>query len=163
MDTVFEHRYVDVDDVAVDQRTIVGDAVADDLVDRRADGLLIAAVPNTAGIPSTTDVALVGDDVELFRGDTRFDVRASLSQDFRGERRCAPHALDELWRLDDGVVGLQRPAAIRNIVWCWNAGGNWATSAHGSWIDGAFPRCGGRHLSMATLELLARPAPTRIV
>jgi hypothetical protein len=44
VEAVVVQGYVDVDDVAVLQRTRVGDAVADHLVDRRADGLRELAV-----------------------------------------------------------------------------------------------------------------------
>ena len=49
MPAIDDQRHVDVDDVAVAQRLVVGNAVADDMVDRGADRLGIAAIVEGAG------------------------------------------------------------------------------------------------------------------
>ena len=68
VDPVEEDRDVEVDDVAVDERPVVGDAVADDLVDRRAQRLGERAVVQRARIAAAPDALLVAQGVELVGG-----------------------------------------------------------------------------------------------
>src|SRR3546814_6145427 len=58
-----EDRDVEVDDVAVGQRSVVGDAVADDLVDGCAQRLREAAVVAGSRVAAAVDAGLVADSV----------------------------------------------------------------------------------------------------
>ena len=66
-----ERGDVDVDDVAVAQHGGVGDAVADDLVDRGAQRLGEAAVAERRRVGAVVDEELVPDAVQLVGGDAR--------------------------------------------------------------------------------------------
>ena len=80
VDAVDVDRDVEVHDVAVDQGAVVRDAVADDLVDRRAHRLREAAVPQRAGVDPARHVGLVRDAVELVGGDADRDRGAGLGE-----------------------------------------------------------------------------------
>ena len=71
VDAVEEDRDVEVADVAVDQRPVVGDAVADHLVHRGAERLREAVVVERARVAAAVDAGLVADGVELVGGDAR--------------------------------------------------------------------------------------------
>ena len=80
---------VEVDDVAVLQRPGVGDAVADDLVDRRADALGEAVVVERARVGAALDGEVVDEDVDLVGGDAG---RAPARRRGAGPRRPAAPA-----------------------------------------------------------------------
>src|SRR6185437_4190412 len=96
---------VDVDDVTVGDDGVVGDAVADDLVERGAQGLGVAAVAERAGVGAVVDEEFVADAVELVGGDAGLDVVADLGQGLGGDLAGHPHALDGLLILDLGLAG----------------------------------------------------------
>ena len=86
-------RDVEIDDVAIVQHPVVGDAVADDLVDRRADALGEAVVVERARVGAPLDARLVDVGVDLVGGDAGGDPLTGQPQDFgRGatrDRACA--------------------------------------------------------------------------
>jgi len=81
MDALEIHGHVDVDDVAVDQGAVVGNPVADDLVDRRAHRLGVAPVVEGARVGPPGDALGVDQLVELVCGDARGHGRAGGGQD----------------------------------------------------------------------------------
>ena len=82
-------RDVEVHDVTVDQWAIVGDAVADDLVDRRAERLGEAVVVERARVPAALDAGRVADRIELVARDAGTDRGARGGEDLGGGRdRC---------------------------------------------------------------------------
>ena len=98
---ILDHRDVDVDDVAVLQPPIARDAVADHVVDRRADGLRKAAVVEWGGdrLLLLHDVP-VADGVELSGGHPRGHVRLDHLQHLRGEPSGDAHPVDFFGGLD---------------------------------------------------------------
>ena len=91
---------VDVDDVAVLDDAGVGDAVADHLVDARAQRLREAAVAERRGVGAVVAQELVADPVELVGGDAGCDVGADQLAGLRGQPAGDPHPLDRLGVLD---------------------------------------------------------------
>ena len=75
VDAVLVGGDVDVDDVPVSQGTVVGDAVADHLVDRGTDRLGEAHVSQARWVGVASDDVLVSDPVELVRRDAGGDSR----------------------------------------------------------------------------------------
>ena len=90
---------VDVDDVAVLDHRRVGDAVADDLVERRAAGLREALVAQRRRVGAVVDHVLVGDAVQLVGGDAGRDGLARLGERARRDAPRDAHLLDHLGRL----------------------------------------------------------------
>ena len=86
VDTVQEDRDVAIDDVAVLQHAVVGDAVADDLVHRGAQRLREALVMQRARIAAVRDARFVTDVVELVGGDADANRVFELDQ-YLGTRR----------------------------------------------------------------------------
>ena len=84
VDAVEVDRDVEVADVAVDERPVVGDAVADDLVHRRAQRLREAVVVERARVAAPVDAGLVADGVELVGGDARAHGGAGEGQHLGG-------------------------------------------------------------------------------
>ena len=99
VDAVEVDRDVEVADVAVDQRAVVGDAVADHLVDRGAQRLREAVVVERARVAPALDARLVADRVELVGGDPRTDGGAGEREHLAGGAPGAPHALDDIGAL----------------------------------------------------------------
>ena len=97
---------VDVDDVAVLDHGRVGDAVADDLVERRAAGLREALVAQRRRVGAVVDHVLVRDAVELVGGDAGRDGLARLGQRARRDAAGDPHLLDHLGRLHPRLAAL---------------------------------------------------------
>ena len=71
-----DQRVVDVEDIALAQRLVVGNAVADDMVDRGADRFGVAAVKQRRRIGAVVHGELVGEVVETLRGDAGSDMVA---------------------------------------------------------------------------------------
>jgi len=94
VDPVEEDRDVDVDDVAVGQWSAVGDAVADDLVDRGAHRLGVAAVVERARIAAPNDGGLVDEGVDPVGGDAGLHGTAGLDEDLGCCRSRPAHPLD---------------------------------------------------------------------
>jgi hypothetical protein len=91
---------VDVDDVAVVQLGRVGDAVADDLVDRGAQRLGEAFVAEGRRVGAVVDEELVPDPVQLVGRHARRDVRRDLGHRLCRDAAGDAHALDRLGVLE---------------------------------------------------------------
>ena len=75
MPAVDDQRHVDVDDVAFAQRLVVGDAMADDVVDRGADRLAIAPIVQRRRIGIVVHREFEDELVERGRRDAGLDHR----------------------------------------------------------------------------------------
>ena len=138
---------VDVDDVAVLQRAVVGDAVADHLVDRGADRLGVAVVVEGRGVGAPVDVRLMGDAVELVGRDARGHGRAGERQHLGRHPAGDAHAGDHVRRLDHGLV----PADRLRRCGSSSAGTMWSgTSRMGLTRPGQDPALGRRGGSACT-------------
>src|SRR4051794_29539049 len=93
---VENRRDVDVDDVAVLENLVARDAVADDMVDRDAAALGVAAVAERRGQAAAVDRHLVDNVVERLGRDAWNDMRHQRVEDFGGEPSGAAHALEAL-------------------------------------------------------------------
>jgi hypothetical protein len=100
------NRDVNVDDVAVVDQRVIGDPVADHLVQGRAQRLRIAAVAERARVRAVADQEVVAHLIQVIGRDARGHVRAHLGQRLRGQLARHPHPLDDLRRLDVGLAGL---------------------------------------------------------
>ncbi|MNN46538.1 hypothetical protein D3C81_1609220 [compost metagenome] len=110
--TVLDHRDVDIDDVAILQRFVVGDAVADDVVDRGADRLGEALVVQRRGNGLLhVDDVVVADAVQFVGSDAGLDVFADHFQHFGGQAAGDAHFLDIFRRLDGDGHGSSRTQA----------------------------------------------------
>ena len=95
-------RDVAVDDVAVEERAVVGDAVADHLVDRRAQRLREALVVQRARVAAARDARLVADAVELVGRHADLHRVGELEQDLAPGAARGAHAVGELVGRDRG-------------------------------------------------------------
>jgi len=97
---VFDHGDVDVDDVAALERLVVGDAVADHLVDRGADAFGVGRIAAGRVVERRRDGLLHADDVvvrqpvELVGADAGLHQRAEVVEHFGSEPASAAHAFD---------------------------------------------------------------------
>ena len=91
---------VDVDDVAIFERTVVRNAVADDLIDGGADGLGEAHVAQARRVGVVRDEELVADAVEFLGGDARCDGRADGLDGARRDTSGLADLRDSLGALD---------------------------------------------------------------
>ena len=136
---VEERGDVDVDDVAGLDDPAVGDAVADHLVDARAQRLREAAVAQRRGVGAVVAEELVADPVELVGGDAGHDVATDLLAGLRGEPARDAHPLDGLGVLDLGAgVGRRRLAV--DVLGAHDVGGHGSARrqgrrGHGSHAD----------------------------
>ena len=113
---------VDLDDVAVLERTSIGDAVADDLIDRRAAGLRESAIAKRRGICVVLDQIFVDHLIKIIGRYPGLDDRGRGMHGLCSEPACDPHLLDDLVRLDvvAGVgIGRESPHIMRprNAGW----------------------------------------------
>ena len=102
---------VDVDDVAVFERAVVRNAVADDLIDGGADGLGEAHVAQARRVGVVRDEEFVADAVEFLGGDTGCDGRA----DGLDGARCDSSGLADL-RDSLGALDLRGGDALGAVV-----------------------------------------------
>ena len=106
---VEDRGHVDVDDVAVLQRLVARDAVADDMVDRDAAALGVAAIAERRrDRRRASSIMSVDDVVELAGGDAGHDVRHERVEDLGGEAAGVAHAGKAFGpvELDRAVAGL---------------------------------------------------------
>ena len=102
MPTIFDHRDVNVDDVAFFQNLVAGNAVTNLMVDRSANGFGIRI--STTGVVvewGGNGVLNLGDVVmrQLIQGvggDARLDVGGEVIQHLGGQSTGLPHACDAL-------------------------------------------------------------------
>ena len=83
---------VDVDDVAVLERAVARNAVADDMVDRGAAALRIAAIAERRGDGAGVERHPVDDVVQLLGGDAGDDMGDERVEDVGGEPAGGAHA-----------------------------------------------------------------------
>jgi hypothetical protein len=95
---------VDVDDVAVRERPVVGDAVADDVVDAAAQGLGEAAIAERRRVGAVLDEELVPDPVEVIGGDAGRDDGLDGVERACGDPAGDPHCGDRLVGADHRAV-----------------------------------------------------------
>ena len=105
---VDDRGHVDVDDIAVLQRLLARNAVADDMIDRDAAALGIAAIAQGCGGGASLDRHLVDDVVEILGGHAGDDVGHQRVENFRGQPTGPAHARKTLGavQLDHAVAGL---------------------------------------------------------
>ena len=106
MKAVADHGHVDIDDVAALQALVAGDAVADHVIDRGADGLRKAAVVQVRG----DGFELVHDEVvaalvELLRGHPGLDERLDHVEHARRQTPGGAHLFLFCRGLDGDVHG----------------------------------------------------------
>src|SRR5574337_1271280 len=115
MPAVLDHRDVDVDDVALAQRLVVRDAVADLVVDRGADRLRIWRVAGRLVVQPRRDRALdlgdvvVGELVDRVRRHAGLHVRGQVVQQFAGQAARDAHAADAFFVLVGDAHGSNYP------------------------------------------------------
>ena len=90
----------------------VGDAVADDLVDRRAHALREAVVVERARVGAALDGELVDVGVDLVGGDAGRTVSPARRSTSAAIRPGVAHALDDLGRLHARLVPARRHAGV---------------------------------------------------
>ena len=91
---VEDERDVDIDDVAFTERLVVGDAVADDVIDRGADRLAIAAIVERGWVGAMVHGELEGEIVEPRGGDARLDLVHEHVERLRRQAARLAHALE---------------------------------------------------------------------
>src|SRR5699024_5980671 len=98
----------DLDQVPVLQGPAVGDPVADHLVDGGADGLGEGTVAQGRRVGAVVQHVLVGDGIQLVRGDPGGDGLGGLLHRVVGDPAGLAHRLDHRGRLHVGaLVGLR--------------------------------------------------------
>ncbi|MNG99861.1 hypothetical protein D3C79_590410 [compost metagenome] len=152
---VLDHGDVDVQRVTVLERLVVGDAVADHMVDRGADRLRVALVVERCrdGLLDVDDI-VVAQAVQLFGGDTGLDVFLDHFQHVGGQAASDAHLLDVFCGLDgDGHYRLSTaPCTAR-------------TNGKGRILaeQGADRSGYGWRIGTAAQSIAGKPAPTGIV
>ena len=101
---VEDHGHVDVHDVALLQPLVAGDAVADDVIDRGADGFWVAAIAERRRHRTVTHDVVVAERVEGVGGDTGLDHRRQRIEHLCRKPPGLAHRLELL-----GPVGLDAP------------------------------------------------------
>ena len=103
---VLDDRDIDVDDVAGLELPLPRDAVADLMIDRRADGFREAAVvERRRNRLLLVDDVVVADPIELTGGDARLHVGTDHVQHLRGQAPGYAHLLDLVVCLDGNAHG----------------------------------------------------------
>ena len=93
---VDDHGDVDIDDVAVAQRLVVRNAVADDVVDRGAERVAIAAIAEAGRNAAMRGGVVEGQLVEIFGGDAGLHLGNEQVEHLGGQPAGAAHALEVL-------------------------------------------------------------------
>jgi len=92
---ILDHGDIDIDDVTFLEWLVVGDAMADHMVDRRADGLGEALVVERGGDGLLyVDNIVVAQAIQFLGGDPGLDVFADHLQHFGGQAAGHAHFLD---------------------------------------------------------------------
>ena len=108
VEAVFFDGEVDIDDVAFFEGFVVGDAVADDVVDGCAAGFGVGrvAVVQRGGIAAlNVDVIIVNEFVDFVGGDAGFDELADVVEGFGDEAAQFAHFFDFFGGVDDDCHG----------------------------------------------------------
>ena len=114
---VEDHGHVDVHDVALLQPLVAGDAVADDVIDRGADGLGVAAIAERRRHCAAIDDVVVAEGIEGLGGDAGLDQRRQRVEHLGREPAGLAHRRERV-----RTVGLDAPlddlrAATRGHGW----------------------------------------------
>ena len=96
MPAVQDDRHVDIDDVALLERTVAGDAVADDVIDRGAERMAVAAIAEARGQGAVIERVFEGKSVERRRGHARLHFGNQKVQHLRRQPAGPAHALEIL-------------------------------------------------------------------
>src|SRR5206468_12123199 len=106
MPAVDDGGHVDVDDVAVLELAVAGNAVAHDVVDRDAAALGVAAIAERGRKPAGVDRHAIDEVVDFLRGDAGDHVRRDRVEQLGGETTGAAHAFEALGpvQLDDAIA-----------------------------------------------------------
>ena len=108
VEAVFFDGEVDIDDVAFFEGFVVGDAVADDVVNGCAAGFGVGrvAVVQRGGIAAlNVDVIIVNEFVDFVGGDAGFDELADVVEGFGDEAAQFAHFFDFFGGVDDDCHG----------------------------------------------------------
>ena len=89
-----DKRDVDIDDVTLAERFVAGDAVADDVVHRRAGRLAVAAIHERCGQRAAIEAERVDQPVDVFGRDAGLDLGAQHIETFGSEPPGLAHALE---------------------------------------------------------------------
>lgn len=116
---------IDVHDIALEELAAVGDAVADDLVDRGAERLGEPPVVERTRVGATGDAGVVADPVEFVGRDAGSDRRADLDEATGGDATGDPHVLDLVGRAH-GAAGARRRLAGERVLGTGDPGGDGA-------------------------------------
>src|SRR5690606_24213499 len=112
--TVDDDRVVDVDDVAFLENLVARNAVADDVVDRGADGLFVALVAEAGGQAAVVEGELADAVVNLAGGDAGLDVLRDHVEGAGDEVPRLAHALPGLLVLmDANFAGANEGVAVQ--------------------------------------------------
>ena len=149
-----EDRDVDVDDVTVAQRAVVGDAVTDHLVHRGAHTLREALVPERAGVAAVRDVGLVRDLVEEVGGDAGCHCRTDGIEHLTGRDPRGAHGRDHLGRLHQRLVAALRPSAGLDVRRSGDLGRHLTERTDGTRAD----RLVAQAMALLVLQTAAAPA-----
>jgi hypothetical protein len=84
---------IDIDDVAIAEFVLAGDAMADDVIDAGATALGIPLVAECGGAIAVLERPLVSELVDLFGGDAGGDERAEVVQQRGVSSSCGPHQI----------------------------------------------------------------------
>ena len=104
--TVFDHGHVDVDDIAVLQLLVAGNAVADDVIDRRAKRCGVGRVSRRRIVERCRNRALFVDHVvvreriDFARRRARLDVGCQVVEELRAQATGFAHARDVFGRFE---------------------------------------------------------------
>jgi len=92
MPTIENNGHIDIDDIAVDQRPIPRNAMADHVIDRGAGGFGIAAIAQRRRCRAMRQGEVMAKLVQLPGGDAGQDMRADHIEAGRGQLPGAAHA-----------------------------------------------------------------------
>ncbi len=115
MPAILDDGDIHVDDVALFQRLVIGNAVADLVVDRGADRFGVGVVARGRVVQRGRDGVLhvdgvvVGQFVELVGGHAGHDEGREVVQQFRGQSSCHAHACNALGVFVSDSHGLNYP------------------------------------------------------
>lgn len=103
-------RHVDVDDVAILQFLVRRNAVANDMVDRNAAAMRIAAIAQGRGDCTAAHRHIADNVIEFFRAYAGHDMRHQGVEDFGGKAASLAHAVKAFCpvQFDGPVAGLHR-------------------------------------------------------
>ncbi|MCY1302898.1 hypothetical protein D9M70_525810 [compost metagenome] len=97
---------VDIDDVALAQRLVVGDAMTDDVIDRGTGGLGVAAVVQRRGQGAIVHAEFEDEAVDLVGGDARLNARNEFVEAARRHLAGLAHAFKTFRSVEPDNAGV---------------------------------------------------------